>query len=83
MVNTNAVVSHDCEVGSYSHIAPGALLAGQVKVGERSLVGMGVTTSIGVRIGSGVRVGNGAVLFADVPDHAIIPAGKVWGGKSD
>jgi len=81
MVNTNAVVSHECEVGSYSHIAPGALLAGQVRVGEKTLVGMGVTTSIGVRIGSGARVGNGAVLFADVPDNAIIPAGKVWGGK--
>lgn len=80
MVNTHAVVSHDCEVGSYSHIAPGALLAGQVKVGEKTLIGMGVTTSIGVRIGSGVRVGNGAVLFADVPDHAILPAGKVWAG---
>jgi sugar O-acyltransferase (sialic acid O-acetyltransferase NeuD family) len=82
MVNTHAVVSHDCEVGPYSHIAPGALLAGQVRVGEKTLVGMGVTTSIGVRIGSGVRVGNSAVIYADVPDHAIIPAGKVWGGMS-
>ncbi len=80
MVNTNAVVSHDCRIGSYTHIAPGALLAGHVQVGERSLVGMGVTTAIGIRIGDNVRIGNGAIVYADVPDKAIIPAGKVWAG---
>lgn len=83
MVNTNAVVSHDCEIGSYSHIAPGALLAGHVHVGEKTLIGMGVTTSIGIRIGSGVRIGNGAIILADVPDHMIIQAGRYWVGKQD
>ncbi|MGC1379227.1 MAG: NeuD/PglB/VioB family sugar acetyltransferase [Anaerolineales bacterium] len=78
MVNTGAVVSHDCEIGAYTHIAPGALLAGHVHVGERALVGMGVTTIIGLKIGAGARIGNGAVLLADVPEKAIIPAGKVW-----
>ena len=82
MVNTSAVVSHDCEIGAYSHIAPGALLAGLVHVGERTLVGMGVTTAIGVRIGSGVRIGNGAIILADVPDKIIIQAGKLWTGKA-
>ena len=80
MVNTNAVVSHDCNIGSYTHIAPGALLAGHVQVGERSLVGMGVTTAIGIKIGNYVRIGNGAIIYADVPDKSIIPAGKVWAG---
>jgi sugar O-acyltransferase (sialic acid O-acetyltransferase NeuD family) len=80
MVNTGAIVSHDCEIGAYSHIAPGAMLAGHVYVGERSLVGMGVTTAIGIKIGSGVRIGNGAVVYADVPDKTILPAGKVWAG---
>lgn len=80
MVNTNAVVSHDCTIGSYTHIAPGALLAGHVQVGERSLVGMGVTTAIGIKIGNNVRIGNGAIIYADVPDKSIIPAGKVWAG---
>jgi len=78
MVNTSAVVSHECEIGSYSHIAPGALLAGLVHVGERTLVGMGVTTTIGVHIGSRVRIGNGAMLLADIPDRTIVQAGKTW-----
>ena len=83
MVNTNAVVSHDCEIGAYTHIAPGALLAGHVHVGEKSLVGMGVTTAIGVRIGSGVRIGNGAIVLADVPDKMVIQAGRYWVGKAE
>jgi sugar O-acyltransferase (sialic acid O-acetyltransferase NeuD family) len=80
MINTGAVVSHDCEIGRYTHIAPGCLLAGHVHVGERALVGMGVTTVIGLKIGNGARVGNGAVLLANVPDRQIVPAGKVWAG---
>ena len=83
MINTNAVVSHDCEVGKYTHIAPGALLAGHVHIGERTLVGMGVTTTIGVKIGSGVRIGNGAIVLADVPDQTIIQAGRYWVGKAN
>ncbi len=83
MVNTGAVVSHDCEIGAYTHIAPGALLAGHVHVGARVLVGMGVTTMIGVTIGDGARIGNGAVLLADVPARQIVPAGKVWTGTGN
>ena len=83
MINTNAVVSHDCEIGAYTHIAPGALLAGHVHVGERTLVGMGVTTTIGVKIGSGVRIGNGAIVLADVPDRIVIQAGRYWVGKTE
>lgn len=82
MVNTGAVVSHDCVIGAYSHIAPGALLAGHVHVGERTLVGMGVTTAVGVKIGAGVRVGNGAILLAEVPERTIIQAGRFWTGKA-
>jgi sugar O-acyltransferase (sialic acid O-acetyltransferase NeuD family) len=83
MINTGAVVSHDCSIGTYTHIAPGALLAGHVHVGDRSLVGMGVTTAVGVRIGSGVRIGNAAIVLADVPDRTIIQAGRFWTGKAD
>jgi sugar O-acyltransferase (sialic acid O-acetyltransferase NeuD family) len=81
MINTNAVVSHDCEIGTYTHIAPGALLAGNVHVGEQTLIGMGVTTAIGVNIGARVRIGNGAIILADVPDKMVIQAGRYWVGK--
>ena len=78
IVNTGAIVSHDCVLGDYVNISPGAILAGAVQVGERSLIGMGVTINLGVKIGSGVRIGNSAVVKADVPENGIVRAGAIW-----
>ena len=41
IVNTAAVVDHECEVGEAVHVCPGALLAGRVRVGAGAFVGMG------------------------------------------
>jgi acyl-[acyl carrier protein]--UDP-N-acetylglucosamine O-acyltransferase len=49
IVNTGAIVSHDCRIGDYAHVAPGAILAGGVEIEEGTLVGMGATVNIGVR----------------------------------
>ena len=62
-----AIISHDCKVGVYSHIAPGAVL-----------VGMGVTTSAGLRIGDGSIIDNGSVVCQDVPAGTIESAGSIW-----
>ena len=42
IINTGATVDHDCVIGDYVHIAPGAHLCGHVEVGEGALVGVGV-----------------------------------------
>jgi sugar O-acyltransferase (sialic acid O-acetyltransferase NeuD family) len=78
IVNTAAVVSHDCQVEDYANIAPGALLAGGVSVGEGVLIGMGVTINLNVTIGAGARIGNSAVVKDDVPPEGIVRAGAVW-----
>lgn len=78
IVNTAAVVSHDCRLEDYANIAPGALLAGGVTVGEGALIGMGVTVNLGVTIGARARVGNSAVVKGDVPKSAVVHAGSVW-----
>ena len=41
ILNTNCSVDHDCILGDYVHIAPGAVLCGNVTVGEGALVGAG------------------------------------------
>ncbi len=68
IVNTAASVDHDCTVGDYSHIAPGARLAGHVRVGCRTLIGAGSVVCDHLGVGSAVTVGAGAVVTADVPD---------------
>lgn len=78
IINTGAIVSHDCVLGDYVNISPGAILAGAVTIGERTLVGMGVTINLGVRIGAGARIGNSAVIKADVPENGVVRAGAVW-----
>ena len=42
ILNTSCVVDHDCVIGDYAHIAPGAHLCGHVEIGEGTLVGVGV-----------------------------------------
>jgi sugar O-acyltransferase (sialic acid O-acetyltransferase NeuD family) len=82
IVNTGAVVSHDCVIASHANISPGCVLASGVHVGTRTLLGMGVTTYLGVEIGSDVRVGNLATVNADVPDGRKIRAGSSWEGAT-
>ncbi len=78
IINTGAIISHDCRLGAYSNVSPGAILAGAVTLGERVLVGMGVTINLGVKVGAGARIGNSAVVKADVPENGIVHAGSVW-----
>ncbi len=84
IINTAAVVSHDCHIEGYANIAPGALLAGAVRIGEGTLIGMGVTVNLSVTIGAGCRVGNSAVIKQDVPAGTVVRAGSIWprGGAS-
>ena len=78
IVNTGAIVSHDCVLGDYVNASPGAMLAGQVHAGSGALIGMGVTINLGVQIGAGARIGNGATVKADVPEKGLVRAGTIW-----
>lgn len=66
IINTNAVVDHDCDIGEYSHIAPGVTLTGRVNVGKRSCVYAGATVIPKITIGDDATVGAGAVVTKDV-----------------
>jgi sugar O-acyltransferase (sialic acid O-acetyltransferase NeuD family) len=65
IVNHGAVVDHDCEIGEFSHLAPGAVLGGGVTTGSQVLVGAGARLLPGVVVGHGVTIGAGAVLTRD------------------
>lgn len=68
IVNTGAIVEHDCLIGEYSHVCPGSSLAGSVKVGCHTWIGIGTSVKQGVTIGSNVLIGAGSVVIRDVPD---------------
>lgn len=72
ILNSNSVVSHDCNIGNNVHITPGAILAGTVKVGNNSIIGMGVTVYYNCTIGQNVIITNGHHIFKDIPDNSLI-----------
>ena len=68
VINTGAIVEHECVIAEYCHIAPGAVLAGKVHIGANSFIGANATVIQGVQIGSNVTIGAGAVVLDDVPN---------------
>ena len=68
--NTYSVIEHECLIGDFAHIAPGAVLCGNVHVGENSFVGAKSVVREGIRIGKNALVGAGSVVVKDVPDNA-------------
>lgn len=70
--NTGCIIEHECVVGEFSHIGPGAVLCGNVKIGAGSFVGANAVIRQGITIGSNTMIGAGAVVVKDVPDNATV-----------
>jgi sugar O-acyltransferase (sialic acid O-acetyltransferase NeuD family) len=70
--NTGCIIEHECAVGDFAHIAPGAVLCGNVKVGTNSFVGANAVIRQGITIGNNVMIGAGAVVLKDVPDNTTV-----------
>jgi len=68
ILNTSCSVDHDAQLAQGVHICPGARLAGEVKIGPRSCIGIGASVIQQVTIGSDVIVGAGAAVLGDLPD---------------
>lgn len=72
VVNTGASVDHDCHLEEFSHIWPGANLAGTVRVGADAYVGTGASVIQNITIGKNAIVGAGAAVVRNVPEHVIV-----------
>ena len=70
--NTGCIVEHECAVGEFAHIGPGAVLCGNVKVGAGSFVGANAVIRQGVTIGNNAMIGAGAVVVKDVADGVTV-----------
>ena len=67
IVNTGAVIEHECKIGTLAHICPGAVLCGQVIIGEHTHVGAGSVVIQQIQIGNSTLVGAGSVVVKDLP----------------
>ncbi len=70
--NTSSSIDHECILDDFSHIAPGAVLCGNVIIGKRSYVGANSVIRQGIRIGSNVIIGAGSVVVKDIADGTTV-----------
>lgn len=70
--NTSSSIDHECIIGDFSHIAPNAVLCGNVTVGKGTFIGANAVIRQGIHIGNNVIIGAGTVVVKDVPDNMTV-----------
>ncbi|MDT0686545.1 acetyltransferase [Autumnicola psychrophila] len=72
IINSGSIIEHDNIIDHFVHVSPGAVLTGNVTLGEGTHIGAGAVILPGVKIGRWVTVGAGALILKDVPDFAVV-----------
>lgn len=80
IINTASSIDHDCIIDSYVHISPGVHIAGTVKIGELTWVGIGASVRNNTVICANSIIGAGSVVVNDILEKGTyvgIPTKKV------
>ena len=77
VINTGAIVDHECSVGDYTHIAPGAVLCGGVHTGSSVFVGARAIVT------EKLTLGDNSILAAGATLRRHLKAGEIFYGKSE
>jgi acetyltransferase-like isoleucine patch superfamily enzyme len=72
IINTGAIVEHDCVVGDHVHIATGSRLCSTVHIGTGAHIGAGAIVRQLITIGEEAIVGAGAVVVKDVEPWTVV-----------
>jgi len=71
-LNLNSTIGHDCVLGDFVTVSPGANVSGRVTLGDGVECGAGAAILGGVTIGRDTRVGAGAVVTKDWPPDCTV-----------
>lgn len=66
IINTGAIVEHDCKVDDFSHVSVGTVLCGEVSIGAETFIGANATVIQGRKVADGCIVGAGEVIRKNV-----------------
>ena len=69
IVNTSAIIEHDCIIGDFTHICPNTALAGGVVIGCKSWVGIGSQIKQLIVIGDNCMIGAGSTVVKNLPNN--------------
>jgi len=66
ILNNHSNLEHGCTIGSFSHLAPGVCLTGEVNIGDRVFIGASSVVIPEKKIGSDATIGAGSVVVRNV-----------------
>ncbi len=66
IVNTGAIIEHNCKIGNNVFIGPGAIICGGVSIGDNTLIGAGVIVRDDCSVTSDTVVGMGSVVTKSI-----------------
>lgn len=72
ILNTAAIVDHECQIGRGVHVMGGASVAGRVEIQDYATVGTNATVLPSLVIGEGAIVGAGAVVTKNVAPYDVV-----------
>ena len=72
IINTAAIIEHECVIEDFVHLSPKASLGGNIHVKKGAHIGLGANIIPGITIGQNAIIGAGATIIKDVPDHAVV-----------
>ncbi len=71
IINTQATIEHECRVEDFVHIAPNAVLCGNVHIEKKSFVGANTVVRQNISITSDVVAGAGSVVVKSIKEKGI------------
>ena len=72
IINSNVSIDHDCIINDHTHICPGVILAGNVKIGKNCWIGLGSKIIQDCVIGDNVFIAAGSVVTKNVKSNSFV-----------
>ena len=72
IINSNASIDHDCIIKDHTHICPGVIIAGNVKIGRNCWIGLGSKIIENCKIGDNVFVAAGSIVTKNLKSNSFV-----------
>lgn len=80
IINTGATIDHDNIIEDFVHVSPGVKLAGNVRIGTKTWLGIGCTVINNINITNNCIIGAGSVIINNIDKQGVYvgtPAKKI------
>ncbi len=73
IVDVGVIISHHCDIGAFTHLAPHCTISGAVKIKDHAVIMTGAVVANTSTIGRNVVVTPGSVVTSDsIPDNVVV-----------